>query len=93
MKTTILCPECGQEHQMFWQVHKNEKRDLVYRCNKVLFINSEKDMAKYKSAVQLVPENLIPDPAVLAILPVKWSRGYAKTQQGKKQLQLILMNK
>lgn len=91
---TLKCPQCGNEHGLFWLVRDKDKKDLMYRCNKVekrrivRGTNPPREEMKYFTESILAPAGTIAD----ADLPTEWTPAYAKKVQGEKQTQLILMN-
>jgi hypothetical protein len=85
---TITCPNCKQEHGLFYVVHAKNRKTLNYICNRV--VRSGMSRARVPEP-QLVTAVLTADFVADLPIPEQWSPKYAKAMQDKQQDQLVLM--
>lgn len=94
---TITCPNCKEEHALYWMRWADNTRHLYYRCNKVkILLNqfSPHQDPKLKSRSHQIPveDVLIIDKArkLKGEIPEVWNKKKRRLEQEKQQLKLLL---
>ena len=93
MKTiTIKCPDCRQQHAVYWFVGPDGVKSLQYTCNKIERREVETkygtvDAIRNTTGRRSVPERLTPKD--LSGIPEEWSHQFAEKQKEKLQTKLL----
>lgn len=92
----VKCPECGEEHGLYWVEQANDNRVLYYRCNKHKVLVGAKEDASSKPRLVFRTRQVPVDDLLLlhkaeadVTVPVKWSKGKARREQKSKQAELF----
>lgn len=91
----IKCPNCGEQHALFWRAWADGQRKLFYRCNKIQKIKNhhhpwKEPLMKFFSGMIMVEDVfLIRQCKKQKDIPTQWTPGLARKTQEKQQLGLL----
>ena len=80
----FTCPECQQEHALYWKVEANGKRKLYVNCNKATYQAKTNDGPEFRTSCRAVCVHN----EVLAVMhkktkdiPEVYSKGWARKKK------------
>ena len=90
--TTILCPSCGNSHELFWIRRSDSIREMVYRCD------HEQHLVETTDGPELHSFTGFHHPCAEAVASIdgsclreEWTAAYRESRNKKNQLQLTMV--
>lgn len=93
---TILCPQCHQDHGLYWVRWADNTKHLTFRCNSVPVLLNQNNPHKTPRLGHRSQQFPVTDEAVILqakklkkLVPEVWNKKCARKHQDQQQMKLI----